>query len=141
MGWLVVWQYRDAVAHGFAVTALISVIAIVGSFLGGTLLACLRLLQNPVLDGPITCYIALVRNLPVIVKVFFFYYIVGLDAFPAGLIALILHQSGYVSDVIAAGFRAIPPSRRSPATHRRCPLRQCLPRCCCRRLHGSCSVR
>jgi His/Glu/Gln/Arg/opine family amino acid ABC transporter permease subunit len=105
--WSVVWQYRVAILHGFAYTIGISALAIVGSFLLGALLGCLRLLRNPFLDEAIDAYVEVVRNIPLIVKLFFFYYILGLDAFPSGLIALIVHQSGYIADVIASGFRSV----------------------------------
>jgi ABC-type amino acid transport system permease subunit len=48
------------------------------------------------------------RNIPLIVKLFFLYYAVGLDAVPTAMIGLIVHQSGFIADVTAAGLRSVP---------------------------------
>jgi His/Glu/Gln/Arg/opine family amino acid ABC transporter permease subunit len=107
MDWSVLWQYRAAILEGLAYTIVISLLAIVGSFLLGTLLGCLRVTGHTILNEVINGYVELVRNIPLIVKLFFLYYIAGFDAFPSGLLALVIHQSGYIADVITAGFRSI----------------------------------
>ena len=111
MDWPVIWQYRAAILQGLAYTVVISALAIVGSFLFGTLLGYLRLTRHALLTEVVNGYVEIVRNTPLIVKLFFLYYIAGLDAFPSGLVALIVHQSGYISDVITAGFRSISPEQ------------------------------
>ncbi len=111
MDWSVVWQYRDAILQGLVYTVVISALAIVGSFLLGTALGCLRLLRQPLLSEAISTYVEVVRNIPLILKVFFLYYVAGLDAFPSGLLALVIHQSGYIADVITSGFRSIHPEQ------------------------------
>jgi len=111
MDWSVVWQYRDALVEGLAYTLGISAFAIVASFLLGVALACLRLAGVDLIKDVIDGYVEIVRNIPLIVKLFFLYYIAGLDAFPAGLLAMTIHQSGYITDVITAGFRSIHPEQ------------------------------
>lgn len=111
MHWSVIWQYRQEILEGLAYTVTISALAIVCAFFVGTILGCLRLVRQPVLDELINGYIEIVRNIPLIVKLFFLYYIAGLDAFPSGLLALTIHQSGYIADVITAGFRSIHPEQ------------------------------
>jgi His/Glu/Gln/Arg/opine family amino acid ABC transporter permease subunit len=112
MAWGVIWQYHDAILQGLFYTLLISVLAITGSFFLGTLLGCLKLGPSSLLNSIIAGYIEIVRNIPVLVKLFFLYYIVGLNAFASGLIALTVHQSGYIADVVAAGFRSLPDEQR-----------------------------
>jgi His/Glu/Gln/Arg/opine family amino acid ABC transporter permease subunit len=107
MDWGVLWQYRAALLQGLADTLAISALAIICSFVLGTLIGCLRLLQSPLLKEIIGVYIEVMRNMPVIVQVFFLFDVVGLDAFSSGLIALTLHQSGYIADVVASGFRSV----------------------------------
>ncbi len=108
MDWAVLWQYRLALLQGLLDTVTISALAIVGSAALGTLLGCLRLLRIRLLDRAITGYVEIMRNMPVIVQVFFLFDVVGLNAFVSGLIALTVHQSGYIADVIASGFRSLP---------------------------------
>lgn len=107
MDWSVVWHYRAAILEGLVYTIVISLLAMIGSFVLGTLLGCLRMTHQSVLNEAINAYIEIVRNIPLIVKLFFLYYIAGLDAFPSGLLALVIHQSGYIADVITAGFRSV----------------------------------
>ena len=47
-------------------------------------------------------------NVPLVVKLFFLYFILGLDAYPAALLGLVIHQSAFIADVTSAGFRSIP---------------------------------
>jgi His/Glu/Gln/Arg/opine family amino acid ABC transporter permease subunit len=108
MDWAVLWQFRAALLQGLVDTLAISALAIVFSFVLGTIIGCLRLLESPLLKEIIGAYIEVMRNMPVIVQVFFLFDVVGLDAFSSGLIALTLHQSGYIADVIASGFRSVP---------------------------------
>jgi len=111
MDWSVIWQYRAAILQGLAYTVVISVLAIIGSFLFGMFLGYLRLTRQALLTELVNGYVEIVRNTPLIVKLFFLYYIAGLDAFPSGLVALVVHQSGYIADVISAGFRSINPEQ------------------------------
>ena len=52
-------------------------------------------------------YTELLRNLPLLVKLFFMYFVLGLPALPAAIVALTLHQSAYIADVTAAGLRTV----------------------------------
>lgn len=108
MEWSVLWQFRNDLLRGFAITIFLSTVSIAGSFILGVILGYLDATPNFFLRRFVTGYVNLMRNLPIIVKVFFLYFVLGLDAIPSGLIALITHQSGYIADVIASGFRTVP---------------------------------
>ncbi len=107
MDWLTVWQYREAILHGFGVTLWLSAAVIVGSTIVGVVVGCLATLPSFFLSKITTAYTELMRNLPVVVKVFFFYFVLGLPGIPAALIALILHQSAYIADLTSAGIRSV----------------------------------
>jgi len=107
MDWSILWQYRAALANGLVVTIWVSAAAILGSTAVGLLVGCLASLPSYLLRRLTTVYTETLRNLPVIVKLFFFYFIVGMPAIPAALVALILHQSAYIADVTRAGIRSI----------------------------------
>jgi His/Glu/Gln/Arg/opine family amino acid ABC transporter permease subunit len=108
MDWSVLWQYRDVLLFSFGVTVFFSIISIAASSLLGIILGCLGTLDSAPLRRAVAAYVELMRNLPVVVKLFFLYFVIGLDALPSGFIALVTHQSGYIADVIASGFRAVP---------------------------------
>ncbi|MET0657967.1 MAG: amino acid ABC transporter permease [Steroidobacteraceae bacterium] len=108
MRWWVIWNYRDALWSGFLLTVQISLLTIVGSALLGTLIACLRQLPSYFIERAAHAYTEIMRNIPSVVKVFFLYFVAGLDALPAAVLGLSLHQSSYIADVLDAGFRSIP---------------------------------
>src|SRR6185312_15698626 len=100
-------QYRAALASGLVITLWVSALAIVGSTILGMLIGCLAVQPSYLLRRFTGVYTETLRNLPLIVKLFFLYFIVSLPAVPAALIALILHQSAYIADVTRAGIRSI----------------------------------
>jgi His/Glu/Gln/Arg/opine family amino acid ABC transporter permease subunit len=105
--WLTVWQYREAILGGLTLTIWLSAAAIVGSTFVGVTVGCLGTTPSFVIPRLTRAYIEFLRNIPIVVKVFFFYFIVGLPGIPAALIALVLHQSAYIADVTGAGIRSI----------------------------------
>jgi polar amino acid transport system permease protein len=107
MDWSILWQYRGALASGLVITLWVSALAIVGSTLLGVLVGCLAVQRSYLLRRLTSVYTETLRNLPLIVKLFFLYFIVGLPAVPAALLALILHQSAYIADVTRAGIRSV----------------------------------
>ena len=108
MRWAVIWDYREALWSGLQLTVEITLLTIGGALLLGTLIGCLRQLPSYFLGRAVLAYVEVIRNIPSVVKVFFLYFVAGFDALPAAVIGLSLHQSGYISDVLDAGFRSIP---------------------------------
>lgn len=112
MDWSVLWTYRIDLARGLAITVGISTAAIVGATVVGVLAGVLARSPDYLLRRLTGAYIGLLRNLPLIVKLFFLYFVVGLRPIPAALAALVLHQSAYIADVTEAGLRAVPSGQR-----------------------------
>ena len=108
MRWTVIWDYREALWTGLQLTLQITALSMIGAFVLGTLLACLKQLPSYLLDRLISTYVEVIRNIPSVVKVFFLYFVAGLDALPAAVLGLSMHQSSYICDVLESGFRAIP---------------------------------
>src|ERR1039458_3864608 len=107
MDWAILWEYRAALAGGLVITLAVSALAILGATVVGVLVGCLRGSGSYLLQRLTATYTELLRNLPLIVKLFFLYFVVGLPALPAALAALVLHQSAYIADVTAAGLRSV----------------------------------
>ena len=89
LDWAILWQYRAALAEGLLVTLVVSALAIIGATVAGVLVGCLASTGSYLLQRLTTAYTELLRNLPLIVKLFFLYFVVGLSALPAALAALI----------------------------------------------------
>jgi polar amino acid transport system permease protein len=107
LDWSILWQYRDALWSGLLTTLWLSACGIVGSTLIGVTIGCLASLPSLLLRRLTGCYVELLRNLPMIVKLFFLYFILGLPAIAAALLALCLHQSAYIADITGAGLRSV----------------------------------
>jgi len=107
MDWAILWQYRAALAGGLAITLAVSALAILGATVVGVLVGCLRGSGSYLAQRLTGTYTELLRNLPLIVKLFFLYFVLGLPALPAAIAALVLHQSAYIADVTASGLRSV----------------------------------
>jgi len=108
MRWSVIWDYREALLSGLALTLEITALTAVGAMLIGILIACLRQQPSYIAGRLAETYVEVIRNIPSVIKVFFLYFVVGLDAMPAAVLGLSVHQSSYIADVLDAGLRSIP---------------------------------
>jgi polar amino acid transport system permease protein len=108
MEWQLIWDYRGILWQGLVFTLQLSVLSIIGSLMLGVVLGCLGASTGFLLPRLVGLYVEVLRNLPVVVKLFFLYFVLGLEAMPAALIGLITHQSAYIADLVAAGFRSVP---------------------------------
>jgi polar amino acid transport system permease protein len=107
MDWHILWQYRAALWDGLVTTIWISALAIVGSTSVGVIVGCLGATPSFFLRRLTSAYTELLRNLPLLVKVFFFYFVLSMPTIPAALLGLVLHQSAYIADVTGAGIRSV----------------------------------
>jgi len=97
---------------GFWTTLLLAVSAAVVSTILGLLLAVFRSFNNLVLNVFIIAYVDFFRAMPIIVLMYLIYYAlpflgIRLDAIVAGILALGLNSSAYVSEIFRAGFLSI----------------------------------
>lgn len=107
MRWSVIWEYREALWTGLLFTLQITFLSALGAFILGTALACLKQLPSFAIGRLVATYVEVIRNIPSVVKVFFLYFVAGLDAMPAAVLGLAMHQSSYICDVLDSGFRSI----------------------------------
>jgi His/Glu/Gln/Arg/opine family amino acid ABC transporter permease subunit len=125
MDWAIIWHYRAALWDGLLQTLQLSIVGCVGSLVLGTLVGCVAALRGYLPRQLTSVYIESLRNVPVIVKLVIFYYVVGLDAVTSSYLALIVHQSAYIANVIAAGLRTIPSEQVESARASGLSYRQC----------------
>ena len=96
---------------GLGVTLKISAVSLVLAFLIGLLTAVLRL--SDLVMGRIIArsYLELVRNTPLLIQIFFIYFVLGpvlgLDRFPAAVLALSLFEGAYASEIFRSGILAV----------------------------------
>ncbi len=91
-------------------------------FIGITLglgLALLKISKNKLFKWLATIYIEGVRGTPLLLQIlivyFAFGYIIRLNAFTAGVVALSLNSAAYVSEIIRAGIESVPKGQMEAA--------------------------
>ena len=108
MQWHVLWEYHDQLLHSFLLTSVISVLSIIGCFVIGTVAGCIGALPWALTSRLIEAYVELMRNIPAVIPLFFFYFLIGMNPLLSSVLALTLHHSAYIADITSAGFRSIP---------------------------------
>jgi glutamate/aspartate transport system permease protein len=99
--------------QGMLVTIEITFISLVGGFLLGTVLAVLRISRNRIIAMAAACYVNLLRSLPLLLLIFWFYFLVPLIVgHPVGgmhsaIIGFILFEGAYFCEIIRSGIQSV----------------------------------
>ncbi|CAM4454813.1 amino acid ABC transporter permease [Paenibacillus phoenicis] len=120
MDFTILTDYFDVYLEGFRGTVLSSLLALVGSFVLGALIAVFRIAPVRPLRWFGTGYVEFIRNIPLLLVVYIFYYgpaALGLplDGFTAGTIGLAVYTSSFIAEAIRAGILAIPQGQTEAA--------------------------
>lgn len=96
------WITLVATVLGFIIAAILGLALAVG-----------RMFGPPWLSVPLTGFIEAVRSTPLLIQIFFIYFVlpqfgVSLEAMTAGVLALGLHYATYCSEVYRAGLSNVP---------------------------------
>ena len=119
--WAVIWKSREILWGGFLLSLKLFGIALAGGIFFGTLLALARLSSWKVLSYPAAGFVNLIRSIPFIMAIFWFYFltpmVVGkltgqqgeaVGPFGSAVVAFIMVESAYYSEIIRAGIQSIP---------------------------------
>lgn len=98
--------------HGLGVTLQVSGVSLLFSSLFGLVTAICRLSGSFTARVLSRAYLELIRNTPLLVQLFFIYFVfspmVGLSRFASAVLALSLFEGAYASEIIRAGILAVP---------------------------------
>lgn len=114
------WYYLFATGMKF--TLMLTFFAMFGGIIFGTLLAMMRLSHNRVIAFVATTYVNLIRSVPLILVIFWFYFLVPyigawilgasepiqVDAFSSALITFVLFEAAYYCEIMRSGIQSIP---------------------------------
>jgi polar amino acid transport system permease protein len=97
--------------YGLGITLKISALSLVLAFAIGLVAALLRLSGLSMGRLIARCYLEAVRNTPLLIQIFFIYFVLGpvlgLDRFPAAVLALSLFEGAYVSEILRSGILSV----------------------------------
>jgi glutamate/aspartate transport system permease protein len=107
---------------GMVFTLQLTGLAMVGGIVVGTLLAMMRLSSNKLVSTIATTYVNLIRSIPLVLVIFWFYFLVPyigawmigakepvkVGAFTSSLITFILFEAAYYCEIMRAGIQSIP---------------------------------
>ena len=106
----------DSVPHlweGMQITLMLTVLAIFGGILIGTMLALLRLSPFKTASYVAGSYVNFFRSMPLILVIFWFYFLVPIivgrpvGGFYSVLIAFVLFEAAYYCEIIRAGIQSV----------------------------------
>ena len=100
---------------GVGVTLQITAISIVIAFCCGLITALARLSTSMAANLLARIYLESIRNTPLLVQLFFIYFvlapILGMSGFAAAVVSLSLFEGAYISEILRAGILSIPQSQ------------------------------
>ena len=119
----IVLSYAETFAAGIWTTLWISAICLVLSLFLGVFLAGMRMANSPFLWRPAAAYVQFIRATPLLVQIYLVYYglpqLVGgaalLTEAVSGVIALTLHTTPYMAEIIRAGIQSVEKGQREAA--------------------------
>ncbi|MDQ0376953.1 ectoine/hydroxyectoine ABC transporter permease subunit EhuD [Amycolatopsis thermophila] len=120
--WSYVWESIPLLLKGLLVTVELTLLGSAVAYVLGLVLALLRRARIPVLSQLVYLFIEVVRSTPLLIQVFFIFYLLwpalGItpSAFLTGVLALGIHYATYTSEVYRAGIDAIPKGQWEAAT-------------------------
>jgi glutamate/aspartate transport system permease protein len=114
------WKYLFF--DGMAFTLQLTLMSMIGGIFFGTLLAMMRLSSFKVLSGVAGTYVNFLRSLPLVLVIFWFYFLVPyigawvtgsnepvkVGAFASCLITFIMFEACYYCEIMRAGIQSIP---------------------------------
>ncbi|MEQ5872101.1 amino acid ABC transporter permease [Sagittula sp. NFXS13] len=108
--------------QGFGMSLVLMAAGLIGGFLAGCLVAAVRHFRVPVISQIAVVYVSFFRSMPFILILFWIYFTLPLitgrqiGAFESAIIAFIIFETAYFSEIIRAGIGAIPQGQLSAAS-------------------------
>ncbi|KGO23572.1 amino acid ABC transporter permease, partial [Oenococcus alcoholitolerans] len=118
------WRFRDELLSGLGVTLLISLSAVVIGSILGLLVALMHMSHSKIVKAIAATYVEVLRGTPMIVQLMFVFFSipiilqsilsaigirteVDIPTIVAGIIAVSINSSAYVSEAIRGGFQSV----------------------------------
>jgi glutamate/aspartate transport system permease protein len=111
--------------EGMTFTLTLTAMAMTGGIMFGTVLAMMRLSSHKIFSVPATLYVNLMRSVPLVLVIFWFYFLVPfigawmigsktpiqVGAFWSSVITFTLFEAAYYAEIMRAGIQSVPRSQ------------------------------
>lgn len=113
-------NYQDYYLEGLSNTLQASLYGLIGAFVLGVIIAVFRIAPIRPLNWFGTAYVEFLRNIPLLITVFFFYnglpvLNIDLSGFASGTIGLAVYTSAFIAEAIRAGIQSVPKGQTEAA--------------------------
>jgi glutamate/aspartate transport system permease protein len=121
-------QSGPALWYGFSITLKVVVLATIGGIAIGTVLALMRLSSSKMLNLVAQAYVDLFRSIPLLLVLMWFYFAVPFfytaitgqyltidTALVSSIVAFMLFEAAYFSEIVRAGIQSIPKGQAAAA--------------------------
>jgi len=111
--WKVIYDNFPFLMQGLLTTFELAVIGITGGMLLGIIVGMARLSSNKLIYYPATLFVNFFRSLPLLLVIFWFYFLVPLLAgrpmgdFFSASVAFVIFEASYFAEIIRAGIQSI----------------------------------
>jgi len=118
---LLIGEYPHGKLGGLALTLIISALSLLLTFPCSILLALARTGQSRILAAFASGFVYSVRAIPLLMLIFWAYFAlpvfigIPLDATLTLILAIVIYQTAYLGEIIAAGIKALPSGQREAA--------------------------
>ncbi len=98
---------------GLGVTFQLSIFALSGGIVLGMLVGLARISKRPWVYYPVTAYVNFLRNIPLILVIFWFYFVMpilvgtAINPFASAVISFIVFEATYFGEIFRAGYQTI----------------------------------
>ena len=102
------------VLKGLVFSVQLTLVAMIGGIVLGTLLALMRLSSKPWLSGPAAAYVNTMRSIPLVMVILWFFLLIPLmtgrplGAEVSAMITFTLFEAAYYSEIMRAGIQSVP---------------------------------
>jgi polar amino acid transport system permease protein len=121
LDYLLVGAFPKGPLGGLAMTAILAVGGIFGAFWLGLGIGLMRIAKKRKLRWPAMAYIEIIRGTPLLMVVFWFYFLAPvllgktLPEAQSALVALIVFTSAYIAEIVRAGVESLPKGQMEAA--------------------------
>ncbi|MGV2052423.1 ABC transporter permease subunit [Agrobacterium sp. 22-209-1] len=130
--WSAIYDALPALLRGAAVTVMVAAASLLAGMILGTVIGVTRTYAPKYISFIMQVYVGLIRGTPMVVQIMFIYFAlpslldIKLTALTAGMIALTVNSSAYLSEIVRGGFLAVPHGLREAGLAMGLPLRKVL---------------